>query len=282
MSPKNPQRPRREHICPETAGRGLVGDLWAYRYALRNLLLKDFRVRYRNMSLGILWSALNPLVMLGVLLIVFSYMQPQRSEQVFPIFILLGLIAFNYCSLCTSTSTMSVLDNSALVKKVIFPRTIIPISVVLSQTIHLMIQLGLLAIFLLLFRVQPAWTFFWLPIIYLVEFIFILGLAFLCSAANVFYRDTQYLVQSSLTILFWFTPIFYSLKTVRVMLPAPLYRIYLLNPLAGCVHASRCVVLDRTPPDLLSFCTAAVAAVVMLVFGYLYFVNVQRDFADKL
>jgi len=86
----------------------ILADIWRHRFALRNLVMKDFRVRYRNMSLGVLWSILNPLVMLGILMFVFTFVFPQDGSQpFFPVFLLLGLVCFNFLSLCINTSTIS-------------------------------------------------------------------------------------------------------------------------------------------------------------------------------
>src|SRR5512137_1852489 len=99
---------------------------------MRNLVAKDFRIRYRNMSLGVLWSVLNPLVMLGILLIVFTVVYPQRGQAYFPISVLLGLVSYNFVALCIPAATGAVVENAPLVKKSVFPRQILPISVVLS------------------------------------------------------------------------------------------------------------------------------------------------------
>jgi len=261
--------------------RNVLKEVWMYRFALQNLILKDFRIRYRNMSLGILWSVLNPLVMLGVLVVVFSYIHPQHNEHCFPIFLLLGLIPFNFFSLCVSTSTNCVVENAPLVKKVIFPRHILPIAVVLSQTIHLVIQLFLLAVFILIFRVPVHSSYLWLVPVYAVELIFILGTTLTCAAVNVYYRDALYLIQSGLTVMFWFTPIFYSLTIVKMNLPASLYWVYILNPLAGIIDTSRRAVLDHAGPGP-SFAVAAAVAAFMLVLGFTVFNRKEKNFADKV
>lgn len=260
-------------------------EIWEYRYALHNLVLKDFRARYRNMSLGIIWSVLNPLIMLAVLVVVFSYIHPNRTQNFFPIFLLLGLVSFNFFSLCVSAATNCILENASLVKKVIFPRQILPLSVIVSQSIHLLIQIALLFLFIAIFRVPITRHYWWLVPVFAVEWVFILGLAFVCSAMNVYYRDVLYIVESVLRVMFWFTPIFYALKMVRVSLtnlhPA-LYYVYLLNPLAGCIDASRAAVLDGRGPDWQSFGVAIGVAAVTFVFGTLFFERVKKNFTDRI
>ena len=259
-----------------------LADIWRYRHALRSLVLKDFRVRYRNMSLGIFWSVLNPLIMLGVLVIVFSYIHPQRQAHYFPVFLLLGLVPFNFFSLVIPTATSCIVDHANIIKKVHFPRAIIPLAVVLSQIIHLLMQLAILFMFILFFRVPLQASLIWLPVIYLVQLVFLLGAAYLLSALNVFYRDVLYLVQSCITVMFWFTPIFYALPMVRTNLPPALYHLYILNPLAGCIDAGRRAVLEGRAPDPVAFGSATAVAVLVLLLGLRFFIRREGNFAERI
>ena len=255
----------------------------AYRFALYNLVLKDFRIRYRNMSLGILWSLLNPLVMLGVLVFIFSYVYPNPEVPFFPVFILLGLIIFNFFQLCLSATTNSIVENATLLKKTSFPRIILPLSVVLSQTIHLLIQLLLLSLFVLLFRVPITWhALVWLPAAFAILFIFTVGMCLICATLNVYFRDVLYLVQSALTVLFWFTPIFYSLSLVHDRVPTWMYGAYILNPMAGCIDAARMGLLYHGHPDTVAFSVAVAVALGALGAGLELFDRREKFFTEKL
>lgn len=257
-------------------------EIWAYRFALHNLVLKDFRVRYRNMSLGMLWSLLNPLVMLGVLVFVFSYIFPQPESRTFPIFILIGLVFHNFLSLSVSAATNSIVENASLIKKLHFPRLIIPLAVVLSQAIHIAIQTALVFLFILLFRLPVTPAIFWLAVALLVAMVFILGLCLICSALDTYYRDVLYISQSALIVLFWLSPVFYPLSMVRANLPPWFYALYLLNPLAGCIDVARAAVLDGTVAQLLPLGVAAAVAVAFLAAGGRLFLRLQRNFADHV
>lgn len=255
-------------------------DIWQHHFAMRNLIMKDFRIRYRNMSLGVLWSVLNPLVMLGILVLVFTFIYPQKGHVFFPISILLGIVSYNLVALCVPAATSSIVDNAPLVKKVIFPRQILPISVVLSQAIQAVTQLALVAVFLLIFQVPITLTFLWVPVIYGVLLLFVLGVGLMCSAFNVIFRDMRYLVDSILTVLFWLSPVFYTLPIVQENLPNWVFDIYILNPMAGCIDAMRRVVLEGSTPDFQSFLTAVLVSLVALVTGLFVFSRLQRKFAD--
>jgi homopolymeric O-antigen transport system permease protein len=206
-----------------------------YGFVLQSLVLKDFKVRYRNMSLGFFWSLLNPLVMMGVLTLVFTRIFPNPSSESFPLFVLCGLIPFNFFSLAWSSATTSLLENAPLVKKVLAPREIVPIASVLSNCIHLGIQLALLLVLVLAAGKPPSRQWLWLPVVFGFEIAFVCGLGLVSSALDLYVRDTRYVVDSTITVLFWLVPIFYSLSFV----PDSLREIYQWNPIAAAILSLR-------------------------------------------
>lgn len=253
---------------------------WAgdYGYLLSNLLLKDFRVRYRNMSLGFGWSVASPLVMMGVLTFIFTRVFPNGAQKNFPAFVLCGLVPFNFFSTSWVLGTISLIDNAGLIKRTTFPREIVPLTSVLANTLHFAIQLALLLALTIWSGYQPTWAWLWLPIVAAFEVIFVCGLALMFSAFDVLVRDTRYLVESANVLLFWMVPIFYDFNII----PANYVEVYRLNPVAAVVMAFRNILLEgRAPADSLMIRLAFVS-LVFLGLGFLSFSTLKRRFYDYL
>lgn len=248
-----------------------------YLFALRSLLLKDFRVRYRAMSLGVGWSLANPLVMMGVLTFVFTQVF-KSPEPNYPVFVLCGLIPFNFFTLAWATGTTSLVDNAGLIKRTRFPREIVPITTVFGNVLHFLIQLALLLTMAIIWGKGVNIYWLYLPVIVALEIVFVVGMALLFSAIDVYVRDTQYVVQSVNLVLFYLVPIFYSFEAI----PRVYYPLYWYNPVAAVVMAFRNVLLDgRAPANSLMF-SMALVSILVLVAGIFVFERLKTRFYDYL
>ncbi|HEX4228630.1 MAG TPA: ABC transporter permease [Bryobacteraceae bacterium] len=250
------------------------GDLW---FLLQNLILKDFRIRYRNMSLGIFWSLLNPLVMMAVFTFVFSRIFNQQIHH-YPAYLLCGLVPWNFFSGAWISGTNSLVENAALIRRVPVPRELIPISSVLSNCLHLGIQIVLLLILLLVSGIFPSWLWLWMPLIWGLEIVFLCGLSLVCAALNTYLRDTRYLVESAITILFWLVPVFYSFS----MIPARFKQIYEFNPVAALVMALRNVLLEGHAPAFSLVYKLTVVSIGMFFVGLYIFRRLRSNLYDYL
>jgi len=251
------------------------GDYW---FLLQSLVAKDFKVRYRNMSLGVFWSLLNPLVIMGVLWFVFTRVLPNNSIPNFGAFVLCGLVPYNFFTLAWVTGTVSLVENAPLIKRVPVPREIVPLAGVLSIGIHLLIQIGLLLVAVLMAGKGVNWNWLWLPFVWGCEVIFVCGLSLIFAPLNVYVRDMRYAVESVNAVLFWLVPIFYQFT----LIPQRYHDIYLYNPVAALVLACRNILLDAQAPPTSLLIKLALSSAIMFAGGWLLFSALRRRLYDYL
>ena len=267
-------------------------ELIHFRDLIRNLVVRDLKVRYRNSVLGILWSWLNPLFMMMVYTVVFTVMRQSDNGPIpnrqFPAFVLCALLPWNFFSNATIQAVGSIVENADLVKKVYFPREILPLSVVLSNLVNFGVSLMILFPMLLLFGVRLTPWVLLLPVIVAIQFCFVAGVAFFLSALNVFYRDTRAIIDVALMAWFFVTPIFYPIdilpRSYRILgLTINVHRwTRILNPMASLVSAYHDVLYygRLVGPDFLA--RTAVTSLAILVVGYLVFYRYAKSFGEQV
>jgi ABC-type polysaccharide/polyol phosphate export permease len=232
-------------------------ELWRFRELLGTMVARDLKIRYKNSVIGILWSFLNPLLMTLVTYVVFTKFLVNGVPH-FIVYYLTSFLPFSFLQTAILDSAQSILGAQAIVKKIYFPRELLPISSVLGNFIHLL--LGLAVLFLMLlgvyahdprqFPIQGSIVF--LPLLLLITLLFTIGMSLLVSALNTFYEDVKYLVTVIMYIMYFLCPVFYFIETVAnssfVQRLPIVYKIYNLNPIAQICILFRQVIL--APPQV--------------------------------
>lgn len=270
-------------------------ELWRYRELIRNLVLRDLQARYKGSALGYLWTQLAPLGMMLVFVLVFSLLMPSGVAQ-FPVFIIVALLPWNYTAEAVISGTRSVLDNAALVKKVYFPREVLPLVAVGSSLLNYLLSLPMMFLVMAfvqlmdLGRLNFSWSFAYLPVLIIIQTTLLAGMALLFSALAVFFRDIVHLMGIAVNLWFFLTPVIYPLSTLGDGLATRLVR--WLNPMASMVEFYRevlygaAVAADQIPtpgvPALSSVLRVAVTALLMLAAGYWLFQRVSRRFGEEI
>lgn len=270
-------------------------ELWQYRELIRNLVVRDLKVRYKNSLLGVAWSWLNPLLMMIVFTVVFNVLTGQVDGLPhYPIYILSGILPWNFFSASVIGSTNSIVNNGYLIKKVYFPREVLPISVVLSNMVNFLIALPVFFALALLSGVGLSVWVALLPVVLLTQVMFTVGVGLILSTLNVFYRDTQIIMEVIMLAWFFMTPVFWDVQLLpagKVILGInwPIQRLfYILNPMASIINAYRDILYRagiygtafRPGFDFLS--RTIITAAIILVIGYLVFHRYSPTFGEEV
>lgn len=266
-----------------------ANELYRYRELVRNLVLRDLKVRYRNSALGILWAFGNPILMTLVFTTVFKILLQSNIPR-FPLFILIGWLTWQFTTSSIEHSIVSVVQSANLIKKIYFPREALPASAVLADAVNFGLGLPLVLILMLYYGVHPApelWLF--VPIVFVAHLALVLGLAFFLSALNVYYRDLQVIVNVLFTAWFFLTPVIYPQFLSGTWNGIDVSRlVYILNPMASIIESYRSVLYGSVqggPPGVpnILFLTRTIAtAFVVLFAGYAVFTRVSRNFGEEL
>jgi lipopolysaccharide transport system permease protein len=263
-----------------------IVEIFQYRELVKNLVIRDLKVRYKNSVLGVLWSLLNPLLMTVVFTVVFTLMVPSDIPN-FPVFFMCGFLPWSFFSSSVAGATTSIVGNAHLVKKVYFPREILPLSVTLSNLVNFLLALIVLFGMILVFRTRLTPAVLMLPLIIFVQLIFTVGMGLLLSTANVFYRDTQHILEVVLQAWFFLTPIFYPItilpESQQILGFTVDIQLWLrrLNPMASLVASYRDVLYRGEPTGLDFFLRTAAQCFAVLVIGYLVFWRFSPVFGEE-
>ena len=258
--------------------RRTLAGLHRYRALIRNLVIKDLKLKYRGSLIGFVWSLANPLLTAAVYTIAFRSILRIRSEG-FVFYLMLGLLAWTFFASAAAMSTGSIVDNGGLLKSVRFPRAILPIATVLfTLAQYLLTVLVFLPLMLIVYRIRPAAPMLLFPVIVALQALFTIGVALILATSTAFFRDVRHLVEVALMVLFWTTPIVYTIHDVSGRLP----QLILLSPLSSFVTAYHNIFYDRQWPSLEIWAIAITYTALALTVGLSLIVRYEDSFAERV
>ncbi len=247
---------------------------WQYRDLLKQLVMRDIKLKYRRSFLGYLWSVLNPLLIMCVMSIVFSTMFSRNIEN-FPVYLFCGQIMFNFMNTSTHQAIFSITGNGSLLKKTYVPKYIFTVSKITSGLVDFFFSLGALLIVMLITRAKFTWYLLLMPFIAFQLYLFCIGLGMFLAQANVFFRDIQYIYNAVTTAWMYLTPIFYPIESLPQNV---MWVIKHFNPMYFYVGQFRDVVYYGQMPGPLIMFAGCTAAILMLIIGIKCFVKTQNNF----
>lgn len=252
----------------------LINDIISHKELLRNLVIRNLKIRYKGSILGFFWSFLDPLFMMLVYLLFIKLMKFSIELPV----LLIGVVGWQFFTMCANDSINSITGSANLVKKVYFPRIILPLAMVIANLINFLLSLFVLLVILLFFKVPFGLALGWFPVIVLFQFLFCLGIALIVSTSNVFFRDTEHLMGVILMTWFFLTPIIYPVDKI----PTQYLNLYFLNPMASIISLYRYSFLGMELPKVSSLYFSSLIAFLVFIFGVFVFSRYQKYFADEL
>lgn len=252
-------------------------NLYNYRELLKTNVKKEIRGKYKNSFLGVLWSFLNPLLQIAVYAIVFPLILRNTQEN-YVIFLCCGLIPWTFFSTAISRSAFTMVENGNILKKVYFPREILPISVVTSEAVNFLISTIIIFAFVLFSGLGITKYVLLYPIVFLAQYLLLIAISFIVSSICVYIRDLQHFIGIFLQLLFYATPIVYAADTI----PENFKWILNINPMTYVINGYRDIFYNQTMPNINSLLILIGIVLVAIIIGYLIFNKLQKGFAEEL
>jgi len=253
------------------------GELYKAREVFLNLTARDLKIRYKRSVLGVLWAVAEPLIQMVIYTIVFSLLLQVKKDN-YPIFVLCGLLPWSFFQTGVTHPLSSITGNASLIKKVYFYREILPLSQIAARSIHFLLSLVLLFIFLGVSDIPFTLNVLYLPVIIVVQLVLICGLGVLLSALNTFWSDIGFLTNFVLTSVFYLTPVLYPVS----MVPERFRDFFMMNPVACLIYNYRRVLIDGLPLDMPTFAYATVLSILVAALGFTLFRRLDHRLAEVL
>ncbi len=256
-----------------------LGSVWLYRELLYFLAWREIKVRYKQTVIGAVWAILQPLLTMVIFTVVFGNFAKIPSDGLpYPLFAYVALLPWEYFSQAISRSGVSVVNDANLIRKIYFPRLIIPLAAVVTPLADFCLSFLILLGMMLWFHVIPTWGMMALPLFLLMALLTALSAGLWLSALNVRYRDIRYTIPFLTQLWMYASPIAYPVS----LIPEKWRLLYSLNPLVGVVEGFRWALLGKESPDFSIMAVSAVVVLVVLLGGLVYFKKMEQTFADVI
>jgi len=269
----------------------VIKNLYTYRELIAALAWKNIVVRYKQAYLGILWAVLKPVMLMLIFTLVRSFVGIETGDIPYPILTFAALLPWIFFQESASEGVNSVTANSALIKKIYFPREVFPLTAMVTKLVELAISFIILAGMMIYYKMTPTIYALWVPAIILYTMIVALTISFFGAALNVYYRDVAQALPVALSLLMYGSPVIYPLDLVKKKLLVEqaagqwsndLYTLYTLNPLAGIIDSFQRVLLKGIPPDFEAVYPGLFLTLAILPLSYLFFKRAENWFADVI
>jgi ABC-2 type transport system permease protein len=252
-------------------------DLYSYRELLKTSVKKDIGGKYKHSFLGLLWSFINPLLQIAVYAIIFPLILRNNVDN-YTLFMVCGLIPWNFFATVINRSTWAIVENGNILKKVYFPRAILPLSLLLSETVNFLFSSVIILAFALGSGAGISIHILWFPVLLIVQDVLMLGIGFIFSAITVYMRDIQHFIGVLLQLLMYATPVVYAVETI----PEGFRWILKFNPMTYIIEGYRNILYYHKSPDLKMLAILFVGGIVLSIIGYGVFQKLQKRFAEEM
>lgn len=255
----------------------LFKELYSYREFLKTSIQKEFRGKYKKSFLGVFWSFLNPLFQLLIYALVFPFILGNTIEN-YTVFLIVGLMPWTFFNNTIIQSAACIVNNAGIVKKVYFPREILPISTATSNLINFLITQVIVLIALMISGIGIGKSIIVFPIIVIIQYVLQLGLSFIFSAITVYVRDIEYIINIFMMLMFYLCPIVYEPS----MIPENFLPFFKLNPMFHIITFYRTILYEKKIPGLIVILEVFLVCLFLLWLGYMIFKKLKKRFAEEL
>lgn len=256
-------------------------ELKSYRELLKSNVKKEIRGKYKGSFLGVLWSFVNPLLMTLVYAMVFPFLMRGSEYEHYTTFLIIGILPWTWFTTSISQGTWTIIGNASIIKKVYFPREILPISVVISGLVNFMISCFIIVIFLFISGIGFTINILWLPLVIITQFLLTLGIIFITGAINVYVRDLEYIVNFIVQIVFYGTPILYSIEMFSSA-PSIIQTLLKCNPMGVVITSYRDILYYGNVPHFKSLLIVLLGSIILSIVGLAIFKKLSKGFAEEL